>query len=63
MGENRKGAQEGEQAKARIAVSMRKLMKNVNQKVKGYVEGKICLLQGPKQSSTTGMALKGLRGW
>jgi hypothetical protein len=54
--------QEKKQAKALSTVNMRKLMKNVTQEVKGCVTGIIRLLQGPKQSSTTGMALKGLRG-
>lgn len=44
------------------SVNMRRLMKNVTQQVKGCVTGILRLLQGPKQSSTTGMALKGLRG-
>ncbi|GCL72052.1 hypothetical protein PN4B1_19690 [Paenibacillus naphthalenovorans] len=43
-------------------VNMRQLMRNVTRQVKGCVTGMIRLLQGPKQSSTTGMALKGLRG-
>jgi hypothetical protein len=54
--------QERKQAKARSAVNMRRLMKNVTQEVKGCVTGMIRLLQGPRQSSTTGMALRGLRG-
>lgn len=54
--------QEKKQAKALGTVNMRKLMKNVTQEVKGYVRGMIRLLHGAKQSSTTGMALKGLRG-
>jgi len=38
--------------------SMRKLLKTVTRQAKGCVEGMIRLLQGPKQSSTTGMALR-----
>jgi len=43
-------------------INMRRLFKNVTQPVKGYIAGMIRILQGPKQSSTTGMALKALRG-
>lgn len=46
----------------RNAVNMRRLMKEITQQAKGCVTGMIRLLQGPKQSSPTGMALKGLRG-
>jgi hypothetical protein len=45
-----------------IQPSMRKLLRTVTQQAKGCVNGMIRLLQGPKQSSTTGMALKALRG-
>jgi hypothetical protein len=43
-------------------INMRRLFKNVTQPVKGYIAGMIRILQGPKQSNTTGMALKALRG-
>jgi len=42
-------------------LNMRRLLKNVTQPVKGCIAGMIRMLQGPKQSSTTGMALKALR--
>jgi len=45
------------------SVSIRKLLRDVIRPTKGYVNGMIRLLRGPWQSSTTGMALKGLRGY
>jgi len=45
------------------SVSMRQLLRSVTQQTKGCIAGMIRILQGPKQSSTTGMALKALRGY
>jgi len=60
-------AEEGqrmEKTQARhTGANLRRMMREVRQEVKGCVAGMIRLLQGPKQSSPTGMALKGLRGW
>jgi hypothetical protein len=53
---------ERKQNLAKNTVNMRRLMKEITQQAKGCVTGMIRLLQGPKQSSPTGMALKGLRG-
>jgi hypothetical protein len=50
------------QATSQQPINMRQLLKNVTQPVKGCIAGMIRMLQGPKQSSTTGMALKALRG-
>lgn len=52
----------GKQATSQQPINMRQLLKNATQPVKGCITGMIRLLQGPKQSSTTGMALKALRG-
>jgi hypothetical protein len=46
---------------AQPKVRVRKLLKTVTRQAKGCVDGMIRLLQGPKQSSMTGMALKALR--
>lgn len=53
---------EREQEKPLRSFNMRSLTKQVTREVKGCVSGMIRLLQGPQQSSPTGMALKGLRG-
>jgi len=53
---------DGEPKTAKTA-SVRSLMKQVTREVKGCVSGVIRLLQGPWQSSPTGMALKSLRGY
>src|SRR5690606_4271363 len=53
---------EKEQEKPIRSFNMRSLTKQVTREVKGCVSGMIRLLQGPQQSSPTGMALKGLRG-
>ena len=44
-------------------VNMRKLLKQVTREARGYIAGMMRILQGPKQSSTTGMALRALRGY
>jgi len=54
--------QASKQATPQQSINMRQLLKNVTQPVKGCIAGMIRMLQGPKQSSTTGMALKALRG-
>lgn len=53
--------QASKQATSQQPINMRQLLKNVTQLVKGCIAGMIRILQGPKQSSTTGMALKGLQ--
>lgn len=55
------GEHAGEQPSQR-PINMKKLLKDVTRQAKGCISGMIRLLQGPGQSSTTGMALKGLRG-
>lgn len=54
--------QVSKQATPQQSINMRQLLKNATQPVKGCIAGMIRMLQGPKQSSTTGMALKALRG-
>jgi hypothetical protein len=44
-------------------VTLKSLLQEVKQTSQGCLRGVIRLLQGPKQSSPTGMALKGLRGY
>jgi len=53
----------GKQPASRQGVNMRKLLKQVTREARGCVDGMMRILQGPKQSSTTGMALKALRGY
>jgi hypothetical protein len=53
----------GKQPASRQGVNMRKLLKQVMREARGCVDGMMRILQGPKQSSTTGMALKALRGY
>jgi hypothetical protein len=54
---------ESRQKVSQKPVSMRQLLKSATQQAKGCITGMIRILQGPKQSSTTGMALKALRGY
>jgi hypothetical protein len=56
-------AYEGDSPTPQRPVSIRKLLRDAIRPTKGYISGMIRLLRGPWQSSTTGMALKGLRGY
>jgi hypothetical protein len=54
---------EHESAASQRGTSVRKLLKDAIRPAKGCIDGMIRLLRGRWQSSPTGMALKGLRGY
>jgi len=54
---------EREAATPQRDLSIRKLLRDVVRPARGCIDGMIRLLRSPWQSSPTGMALKGLRGY
>ena len=54
---------EDERPTPKRPASIRKLLRDTTRQTKGYINGMIRLLKGAGQSSVTGMALKGLKGF